>query len=117
MRKPGAFACYIYREELFPRLSFRQAYDRLVRADEQKADRHYLALLALAAEHGEDEVAAALGVVLREAGVPWPDAIEATLASRDVAPPVLASFTPELHSYDALLAEPFGPELAEGVSA
>jgi hypothetical protein len=66
-------------------------------------------------------VAAALGVVLREAGVPWPHAIEAALAGRDAAPPVLASFTPELHSYDALIAEPFrqaqGPELAEGVSA
>ncbi len=105
VRKPGAFAGYIYREELFPRLSFRQAYDQLVRADAAKADRHYLGLLALAAERGEDEVAAALGVMLREADVPWPKAIEARLASRELAPPALASFTPELHSYDALITE------------
>lgn len=105
VRKPGAFAGYIYREELFPRLSFRQAYDQLKRADEPQADRHYLGLLALAAERGEDEVAAALGVVLREAGVPWPHAVAAALGSRDTSPPVLASFTPELHSYDALIAE------------
>jgi len=106
-RKPGAFAGYIYREELFPRPSFRQAYDQLVRADERHADRHYLALLALAAERGEDEVAAALGAVLRDAGVPWPKAVEAALGSRDPASSHLAAFTPELHSYDALIAEPF----------
>ncbi len=104
-RKPGAFAGYIYREELFPRPAFRQAYDELVRADEPKADRHYLALLALAAERGEDEVAAALGAVLRAAGVPWPQEIEAALGAREPGVPVLAAFTPELHSYDALIAE------------
>jgi len=104
-RKPGAFAGYIYREELFPRPAFRQAYDRLVRADELKADRHYLALLTLATERGEDEVAAAIGVVLRAAGVPWPETVEAGLGARESAAPVLAAFTPELHRYDALITE------------
>jgi hypothetical protein len=33
VRKPGAFAGYIYREELFPRSVFRQAYDRLKHRD------------------------------------------------------------------------------------
>ena len=79
----------------------------LARADERKADRHYLALLALAAERGEDEVAAALGVVLRAGAVPWPQDVEAALAPRATAVPVLAAFTPELHSYDALIAEPY----------
>jgi hypothetical protein len=106
-RKPGAFAGYVYREELFPRPAFRQAYDQLVRADERRADRHYLTLLTLAAERGEDEVAAAIGVVLCAAGVPWPQDIAAALAPRESAVPVLAAFTPELHSYDALIAEPF----------
>ena len=50
-------------------------------------------------------MAAALGAVLREAGVPWPHAVETALGSRDTSPPVLASFTPELRSYDALIAE------------
>lgn len=104
-RKPGAFAGYIYREELFPRPSFRQAYDQLVRAAEAKADRHYLALLALAAERGEDEVAAALGVLLRAERVPWPQDVAAALSPRELTPPVLAAFTPELHSYDALIVE------------
>lgn len=104
-RKPGAFAGYIYREELFPRPSFRQAYDQLVLADERQADRHYPALLALAAERGEDEVAAAVGVVLRAAGVPWPHDIAAALGQRAAVVPILAAFTPELQSYDALITE------------
>lgn len=105
VRKPGAFAGYIYREELFPRPAFRQAYDQLMRADERQADRHYLTLLALAAERGEDEVATAVGVVLRASGVPWPQAVEGALVPSRAEPPTLAAFTPELHSYDALIAE------------
>ena len=104
-RKPGAFAGYIYREELFPRPAFRQAYDQLVRADERQADRHYLALLALAAVRGEDEIAAAIGVLLRAARVPWPPEVETLLGPRDLAAPRLAAFIPELQSYDALIAE------------
>jgi hypothetical protein len=102
---------------LFPRPVFRQAYDQLVRADERKADRSYLTLLTLAAERGEDEVAAAIGVVLRAASVPWPEEIAAALGPRETAIPILAAFTPELHRYDVLITEPFGPELVEGVSA
>ena len=109
VRKPGAFAGYIYREEMFPRPAFRQAYDRLVSADLPKADRHYLALLALAAERGEDEVAAALGASLRAGDVPWPRDIEAALGTREAVAPVLAAFIPELHSYDALIAGSFRP--------
>lgn len=30
VRKPGAFAAYRYRDELFPTTTFRQAYDRLL---------------------------------------------------------------------------------------
>ena len=80
-----------------------------------------MTLLMLAAERGEDEVAAAIGVVLRAASVPWPQDIAAALAPRESAVPVLAAFTPELHSYDALIAEPFPTgqrsELVTGVSA
>lgn len=105
VRKPGAFAGYVYREELFPRAAFRQAYDRLRQADEPKADRRYIELLALAAHRGEDEVAAAVGALLRTGGVPWPGDVEQALGRRDTPPPELASFTPELQSYDTLIAE------------
>lgn len=105
VRKPGAFAGYLYREEMFPRTVFRQAYDRLRLADEPKADRDYLGLLLLAAERGEDEVAAALGGLLRAGGVPRPPAVEPLVGQRETAPPALATFTPELRSYDELIAE------------
>jgi DNA replication protein DnaC len=91
VRKPGAFARYLYREELFPRPVFRQAYDRLVAAAPALADRRYLELLALAARTDETRVAAVLGALLRDGKVPHAEAVEAhlpagkTLASVDHA--------------------------------
>ncbi len=32
VRKPGAFARYVYREEMFPSLAFRRAYDAIIDA-------------------------------------------------------------------------------------
>ena len=52
VRKPGAFRGYVHREELFPSLVYRQAYDRLKALAEASADRDYLELLALAADLG-----------------------------------------------------------------
>lgn len=106
VRKPGAFVRYIYREELFPRPVFRQAYDRLKAAEETKASERYLRLLQLAAEFGEDRVGDALGAMLRRAELPFADVIEVAL--RDTAPvrPVaLTPFIPDLNRYDALIAE------------
>ena len=65
LRKPGAFARYIYRDELFPRPVFRQAFDRLKIADVDSANAAYLRLLKLAADYGEDRVAASLGALMR----------------------------------------------------
>jgi len=39
LRKPGAFAHYVHREELFPASSFRLAYDRLVADHGERAGR------------------------------------------------------------------------------
>jgi len=106
IRKPGAFARYLYREELFPRPVFRQAYDRLHAADESKASLSYLRVLQLAAAQGEDRVAGALGALLRLGELPLADVLELQL--RDpvpVAATTLAAFAPELASYDALLTE------------
>ena len=48
VRKPGAFARYRYREELFPSLTFRRAYDALC-ASGDRADVEYVRILHLAA--------------------------------------------------------------------
>lgn len=106
VRKPGAFARYLYREELFPRPVFRQAYDRLAASEERTASARYLRLLQLAAEFGEDRIADGLGALLRQGELPLADVVETQL--RDPGPAVpaaLAAFTPELASYDALLTE------------
>jgi hypothetical protein len=54
VRKPGAFANYRYRGELFPSSRFRIAYDALKRRHTSiEADRQYLKILHLAAQESE----------------------------------------------------------------
>lgn len=105
-RKPGAFARYMYREELFPRPAFRQAYDRLKAAEEAKASGRYLRLLQLAAELGEDRVADRLGASLRAGELPLADLIEVSLREAKAERVTeLAAFTPDLSAYDSLIPE------------
>ncbi len=67
VRKPGAFARYCYREDLYPTLTFRRAYDALVVQRPARADKEYVGLLHLASQEGEARVEAALAQLL-EAG-------------------------------------------------
>lgn len=64
VRKPGAFANYRYREDLFPSCSFRVAYDMLKRQSGARADKEYLKILHLAKEESETGVEAALMVLM-----------------------------------------------------
>src|SRR5947209_465689 len=64
VRKPGAFAAYRYRDDLFPTTLFRLAYDRLVEGGAQRADRDYVRLLHLAASTSESEVETAIALLL-----------------------------------------------------
>ena len=59
LRKPGAFAGYRWREELFPAPAFRAAYDHLARISTE-ADRRYLEILKVAADEGQTVVENAL---------------------------------------------------------
>ena len=102
-RKPGAFAGYIYRDELFPRTVFRQTYDRLKQLDAKRCDAIYVRVLLLAAELGEEPVADVLGRLLREGAVPDDQAVRHALAGPPSGPPELARFEPQLHDYDELL--------------
>lgn len=103
VKKPGAFAGYIYREELFPRPVFRQTYDRLKEDDPKHCDPRYVRLLAVAAEVGEDAVASALGSLIREGVTPGDDAVRERIAAPVTGTPKLASFEPQLTDYDHLL--------------
>lgn len=59
LRKPGAFAGYRWRDELFPAPVYRAAYDHLERSV-QDADRAYLEILKVAADEGQAAVENAL---------------------------------------------------------
>ena len=99
VRKPGAFARYRFREELFPSLVFRAAYDALGRTHGERADIEYVRLLHLAATTGERRVEATLRARL-DAGAPCDYA-----AVRPPVPtiPVVHVPRPDLTQYDALL--------------
>lgn len=103
LRKPGAFARYHYREELFPSRTYRCAYDRLV-ADHGPGpgELEYLRLLKLTAELGSSAIEGLLGELL---GVDTPPWRTATLR-RTLCPPThveLVAPAVDLSVYDALL--------------
>lgn len=103
VRKPGAFARYRYREELFPALVFRRAYDALV-ARTERADVEYVRILHLAASTMQCTVERALEGLL-ETGLPFDYAkVAAVVKPQRPTRPVLNIPAPDLTSYDRLLA-------------
>lgn len=106
VKKPGAFARYRYREELFPSLAFRQAYDALAQAHvPHVADREYLRVLHLAASTLETEVAQILTELHREGVVPDFERVRPRLTSSRPAMPEVEPLEVNLSEYDVLLAE------------
>jgi hypothetical protein len=104
VRKPGAFAAYRYREDLFPSLVFRRAYDALRDARGDRADVEYVRILHLAASTSERAVESALASLL-ERGVAFDYLAAKALAQPDEPViPELSIGQPDLASYDALLA-------------
>lgn len=105
VRKPGAFAQYRYREDLFPTLAFRQAYDALIAATGGRADREYVRLLHLAASTSEAVVEAALAVLQEPGTTPTFDAVHALVREPAATRvPALASAVVDLRPYDRLLS-------------
>jgi hypothetical protein len=103
VQKPGAFARYKYREDLFPSLVFRRAYDRLRELRGERADVEYVRVLHLAASTLESRVERTLSELLaRDERFDYARVRE--LASP--APPetpVVRIGSPDVAGYDALL--------------
>jgi hypothetical protein len=104
MRKPGAFARYRFRDQLFPTQTFKLAYEALVRWRGERADIEYVRILHLAAGTLESRVEQALSQLLAQ-GDPFDYA-----GVRDLAAPVMPQVplltslgAPDLKVYDALL--------------
>jgi hypothetical protein len=106
LRKPGGFRNYRYRDDLFPSLVFRQAWEALdKRYSPRRADLTYLRILHLAARHLECDVAAALELLLaEEENATWSDLdVAEMLTMRVMETPNLTQPIVELHLYDQLL--------------
>jgi len=104
VRKPGAFAAYRYRDDLFPTTTFRLAYDRLTSRGVEQADRDYVRLLHLAASTSESEVETALALLLEASMLPSFDAVR-DLVHLPQCTEVLALSAPhlDLSPYDNLI--------------
>jgi hypothetical protein len=102
VRKPGAFARYRYREDLFPSVTFRRAFDALQTTHGERADLEYLRILQLAALHGEGRVTDALGALL-DAGHFDYGAVQQRVAPPTPTIPTLHLPAPDLRVYDTLL--------------
>ena len=115
VRKPGAFAHYRYRADLFPTHRFRMAYDLLCKTHKSRlnADRMYLRVLHLAALEGQSGVEAALEVLIGEKAAITPEAVKA-MVRQAVTPPAVAEapFEVDMADYDALIT----PETREALT-
>ncbi len=106
VRKPGAFANYVYHEDLFPTSHFRMAYDALCRHHaDKRAAREYLKILQLAARESEAAVQDALRAALTRGEAISFSAIEAAVKTSQQVPAVteVQVETPDLRVFDALL--------------
>ena len=103
VRKPGAFASYRYREDLFPSLTFRRAYDALRDRRGDRADVEYVRVLHLAASTSEALVERALEELLAT-GKAW-DYVAVKALAQPEAPsvPDVQVGVPDLAAYDRLL--------------
>ena len=104
VRKPGAFALYRFREQLFPTMHFRLAYDALKQWRGERADVEYVRILHLSATTMEASVDSALSLLL-EAGQPFDygEVRELAEPKPPEAPALVLSGKPDLKIYDGLL--------------
>lgn len=107
VRKPGGFARYVYRDEMFPSLVFRRAYDAIQTPHHGlPGDLEYLRILHQAASTLEADVEAALTLLLAEGKAITVEAVKALVTTATtIAVPDLAGQPVDLGAYDALLAE------------
>ena len=104
-RKPGAFARYRFREDLFPTMTFRLAYDALRKFRGQRADVEYVRVLDLAATTMESLVEECLRTVLdRQTPFDYSTVKELVAPERPAIPEIHIA-APDLTSYDQLITE------------
>lgn len=107
VRKPGAFENYRHKEELFPTVRFRIAYDQLKRSHlPRAADKQYLKILYLAARESETKVDDALRMMIdQEESISY-EKVHTRIHKGQVKPITQIHISPvDLTTYDDLLKE------------
>jgi len=105
--KPGAFRNYRYQQCLFPRVSFRIAYDYLQQHYPATAEKQYLKILQMAAQISEERVAEILRQLITRGEAITAQRVKELLAISDPQATIqlLAIYEVELSAYDCLLQE------------
>lgn len=105
LRKPGAFARFRHREDLFPAPVWHSALESLVKAlGDRKGEVAYLRLLHLAANTLECEVETALGLLLEAGKIPEPEHVKDLMGlEKPTQAPTIAPLEVNLKEFDALL--------------
>jgi hypothetical protein len=106
VQKPGGFARYVYREEMFPAVVFRRAYDAIQSPHHGvKGDLEYLRILHHAASSMEADVEAALSLLLAEGKAVTATAVKALVAASraPIEVPDLAPLRVDLVAYNGLI--------------
>lgn len=103
-RKPGAFARWIFRDDVFPQAIYRQTWEILsAQLPERQACKIIVGLLALAADGHEAALALELEQLHARNGLPDLEALTQQLAPRPSSIPSVVVTLPNLTAYDALL--------------
>jgi transposase InsO family protein len=104
-RKPGAFARWVLRDEMFPRIEYRQTWERLVEElPERQACKLMVGLLDLAVQGAcEAQLAQALGDLLQAGTLPDLAGLAERFAPRETPMPAVTVSLPTLSAYDRLL--------------
>lgn len=105
VRKPGAFANYRYRSDLFPTSRFRMALDLLEEQRPERGHKEYLKILHLAAKENEARVDAALGMLIDAGQAMDFETVEAMVYEAAAPAPVADIYIDDidLERYDAML--------------
>ncbi len=118
VRKPGAFARYVYRDDLYPTVSYRRAYDALVAQRPGRADQEYVRILYLASQEGEGRVEAALVQLLEQRQPLSEQAVRTLLGEATALAEAARVDVPrvDLRLYDSLLETIYEGNTDTGVS-
>ncbi len=105
VKKPGAFKNYRYKEDLFPTVAFRRAYDWLV-SHGDKPDKEYVQILEMAARDIESRVENALIQLLKYGEDISSKAVEKMISdTEETIQPEIFVKEPQLSEYNELLLE------------